>query len=146
MKATPMALQEDDWSVGDPAVSHESQVVRRYMEETMIHYWKPVTRRWANPYIRFHDLKTEWENQTAMLSSITDIAMNPSYQHIIGMGPVAIPLILYELEQRPTHWFWALKAITGEDPVLPQNRGKIKAMALAWLQWGKEQGYLRQAK
>lgn len=143
MKAIPINFQEDDSLEGDPAVSPESQVVRRYMEETLSHYWKPVTRRWANPYIRFHDLKAVWEDQTAMLSSITDIAMNPSYQHIIGMGPVAIPLILHELEQKPTHWFWALKSITGEDPVAPENKGKIKAMAMAWLEWGKEQDYLR---
>ena len=57
------------------------------------------------------------EEATAMFSSITEIAMHPAYQQIIGMGSIAIPFIMRELENRPAHWFWALKSITGEDPV-----------------------------
>jgi len=33
-----------------------------------------------------------------------------AYQQIIDMGLAVIPLILRELEQRPNHWFAALRA------------------------------------
>jgi hypothetical protein len=46
---------------------------------------------------------------------------------------------LRELKKEPDHWFWALKAITGVDPVEPIQRGRVKEMAGAWLRWGKEQ-------
>lgn len=68
--------------------------------------------------------------------------MHPAYQGIIGLGPIALPLILRELEKELDHWFWALKAISGEDPVSPQNRGKMREMTDAWLNWGREKGYV----
>lgn len=69
------------------------------------------------------------------------ISMHPAYQKIIGMGELALPLIMRELRTRPNHWFWALKAITGEDPVPPQYRGQVRKMAAAWLDWWKENKY-----
>jgi hypothetical protein len=58
------------------------------------------------------------------------------------MGPSAVPLILGELERRPSHWFEALRAITGADPVKPEDCGRLHQMTQAWLDWGKEQGYV----
>jgi len=75
------------------------------------------------------------------LSSITEICMHPAYQQIIGMGPLALPYIFAAMREKPDHWFWALKAINSEDPILPEQRGKIKEMTKAWLRWAKEQGY-----
>jgi hypothetical protein len=49
--------------------------------------------------------------------------------------------ILAELEARPDHWFWALNAITGSDPVPQADRGIMEKMAKAWLAWGAEHGY-----
>ena len=90
---------------------------------------------------RFQALAAEWRREVAWTSSITDIAMHPAYQQIIGMGQAVVPLLLRELDQRPDHWFWALRAITGVDPVLPEHRGKLSEMAKAWLDWGRQQGY-----
>ena len=67
--------------------------------------------------------------------------MHPAYQQIIGMGTDAIPFIVEELRQTPDQWFWALKAITGEDPVDPADRGRVRRMADAWLELAKEHGY-----
>jgi hypothetical protein len=103
----------------------------------------PISRQWADPAIRFFRLKQEWEEATAMLSSITEIAMHPAYQQIIGIGSIAIPFIMRELETSPAHWFWALKSITGEDPVPPDKRGRIGDMAKAWLIWGREHDYIK---
>jgi hypothetical protein len=129
---------------GGVAVGEESSFIRDEYKRSAEHYFLPISRQWANPLTRFLMLKTEWEAETAHLSSITEIAMNPAYQQIIGMGTIAIPFILSELKKKPGHWFWALKSITGEDPVLPEYRGHIKQMAEAWLRWGKKQGYIKE--
>jgi len=44
------------------------------------------------------------------------LASHHAYQRIIGMGDQAIPLLLRELQREVDLWFWALEAITGEDP------------------------------
>jgi len=92
---------------------------------------------------RFHKLKNEWETDTAAHSSLTEIAMHSAYQQIIGMGQVAILLIMDEIRKKPGHWFWALKSITGQDPVPPEKRGRIKDMTEAWLHWWEDHMYLR---
>ena len=89
---------------------------------------------------RFQRLVAEWREQAAPLSSSTDRAMLPAYQAIIGMGETALPLILDEMLQRGGHWFWALRAITGENPVPPEHRGNVEAMTQDWLQWARRRG------
>ena len=126
----------------DAGVGHDSQTIRRYLEDLLADYYKPLSRQWANPAIRFSNLEKEWKESTPMLSSITDIVMHPSYQQIIGMGPTAIPLIFLSMRRELGHWFWALCAITGENPVSTEHRGKIKEMTDAWLGWGRKQLYL----
>lgn len=69
--------------------------------------------------------------------------MHPAYQRIIGFGLPAVPLILAELRRELDHWFWAFKAITGEDPVPAERRGNMKEMAEIWLEWGRQRGYVR---
>lgn len=91
---------------------------------------------------KFESLATQWRNETKFLSSITDKAVHPCYQRIIGLGPAAITIILLELRKRGGHWFWALESITGENPVLPAHYGDIKNMTHDWIEWGKNKGYL----
>jgi len=127
----------------DSAVGDESGVLKKSFENSIDHFMVPISRQWANPATRFFRLKQEWEEATAPLSSITEIAMHPAYQQIIGMGSIAIPFIMRELENRPAHWFWALKSITGEDPVPPEKRGRIGNMAKEWLIWEREHDYIK---
>ena len=122
-------------------VGEESATVLECFEKTYKHFLTPVSRKWSDPATRFYELKQEWEEETFELSSITEISMHPAYQQIIGMGPVAIPFIIYELITKPNHWFWALKSITGEDPVPANKRGKMKDMSLAWIHWWIERKY-----
>lgn len=123
------------------AVGKESAAVSRAFGIFLNEYFIPVSRE-SIPYIRFHRLKEKWEAETAFLSSVSDIVMHPAYQQIIGMGPVAIPLILREMSIKQGQWFWALKSITNEDPVKPGHRGIVAEMSKAWLKWGKERGYI----
>jgi hypothetical protein len=92
---------------------------------------------------RFRKLVAEWESKVAVLSSTTARVQHPSYQAIVALGPGVVPLLLRELEQRPNHWFAALKSLTGADPVPPSDRGRIGPMTEAWIRWGKEHGHLR---
>ena len=68
--------------------------------------------------------------------------IHPAYQEIIGMGEVAVALILEDLKERGGHWFWALRAITGENPVPPEDAGKIRTMTEHWLRWGRSRGHI----
>lgn len=84
---------------------------------------------------RFLDLSNEWKEATGFLSSVTQICTHPSYQQIIGMGEVVVPWIISALRREPDHWFWALSAITGRDPVRQEHRGNLQAMAEDWIEW-----------
>jgi len=90
----------------------------------------------------FRELADKWRAETRFISSVEKLSMNYSYQRIIGMGSPAVPLLLRELKQKPDHWFWALEAITGANPVPAQAQGDIQKMADAWLSWGHQHHYL----
>lgn len=89
----------------------------------------------------FLQLAQEWRAETLFLSSLTAITAHPAYQRIIAMGWPVVPLLLAELRREPQHWFTALKAITGEDPVPAADRGRLPHMTKAWLAWGLQRGY-----
>ena len=91
----------------------------------------------------FTELAKQWKTETALLSNMAKKTSHPAYQRIICMGEPAVPLMLKELEKSPTHWFIALRTITGDNPVKPENRGRILLMAQDWLKWGYAHGYKR---
>ncbi|MBI2060116.1 MAG: hypothetical protein HYT87_10125 [Nitrospirae bacterium] len=105
------------------------------------HYAEPITRKQNPIEQRFRTLASKWKAETKHLSFISAMAVHPAYQGIIGMGPAVVPYLLDELAREPDHWFWALRSITGVDPVPPSMRGRVREMAAAWLDWGKLQGY-----
>ncbi|RMH08653.1 MAG: hypothetical protein D6704_02720 [Nitrospirae bacterium] len=106
---------------------------------TSLTVWEWSTRS-AGLAERFRSLAERWRTDTRFVSSIHEMVLHPAYQQINGMGQEALPFILQELERRPDHWFWALQAITGEDPVPPEDRGNITSMARHWLRWAEERG------
>ena len=87
---------------------------------------------------RFNDLAETWTSETAHHSIMSSIVLHTSYQEIIGLGRDVLPLVLKKLSVQPNHWFWALRAISGEDPVPACDVGKFDAMRDAWLDWGRE--------
>lgn len=88
----------------------------------------------------FSELAEKWRNETQMMSSITKKSKHPAYQEIISMGTPVLPLILRELKHQPDHWFWALVAITGQNPVSPQSN--FDRAVETWLEWGKNRGLI----
>lgn len=89
----------------------------------------------------FMKLVNQWREETRGISSTTEASMHPAYQQIIGMGKEVIPLLLKEVEQKSGRWFWALKAITRQDPVPLEYQGNTEYMIKAWLDWGRNNGY-----
>jgi hypothetical protein len=86
-----------------------------------------------------------WKDKTGHLSSITKAIGDSSYLRIIGLakqstGHEIERLLLNELEAEPDHWFAALTAITGEDPVKPEDN--FDDAVAAWLAWGREKGII----
>lgn len=84
----------------------------------------------------------EWKTRTAHLSVLSQRIMHPSYQRIIGLGRDALPLIIERLSTHPDHWFWALRSISGEDPVRREDEGRFGAMRDAWIRWGRNRGLI----
>jgi hypothetical protein len=92
---------------------------------------------------RFRGLAIQWAELTAYCSNVGALRNRPVYQELISLGEPAVPLILEELARKPSpSWFGILGAITGENPVSAQLAGHVEAMAGAWIQWGRRQGYL----
>jgi len=109
-------------------------------EDIVPHFKTPVHRQSIE--LEFISLARKWKRETLLLSSLTEIAMHPAYQRIIGMGHAVVPYILNELEKESGHWFWALIYTTGVDPVSAEDKGNINRMRQTWLEWGRAQGHL----
>jgi hypothetical protein len=129
------------YSVTATGSSPQSHQIQQQLAEVGRHASVPASYRLDSLRERFRTLSQKWRSETQLLSSTTESAMHPAYQEIIGMGAAALPLILEDLRQNSGHWYWALKAISGEDPVVPADRGSIKKMKAAWLRWGKTKGH-----
>ena len=91
--------------------------------------------------VRFHRLAAAWRQAVAHHSSTTLRNSHPAYQEIITLGPAVLPAMLRDLEENHTHWFAALRAITGADPVPAEAAGDVPRMAEAWLAWARGRGY-----
>jgi hypothetical protein len=91
---------------------------------------------------KFYTLASQWESEVEGISSTVKMSQHPAYQEIVSMGTKVVPLLLKELQNNPLYWLSALSQITGENPIKPEQRGRIKQMAEAWLEWGKHQGYV----
>lgn len=109
------------------------EVMDRAVEE------HPDSRRLEAEFAR---LAEEWKTDTEFVSSVTDNLMHPAYQRIIGMGFQAVPLLLRELRDRPHHWFWALRCISGEEPASFDETSSFEDVRQGWLAWGRKHGWI----
>ena len=90
--------------------------------------------------VLFTRLIKQWHKERGATSFLSEMIVCPSYLKIIGMGEKALPLILNKLRREkddPDHWFTALEAITGEDPIPESSYGYTVKMAEAWLSWAE---------
>ena len=92
---------------------------------------------------KFNRLAKEWKEETGHFPKVYSRVTHATYRKIIKMEEIAIPFILKEFERGEyEHWLWALSLITGENPIPREATGNVKAMAQAWIQWGKKNNYL----
>ena len=91
----------------------------------------------------FQECAAAWKRETWHLSNAGQIAKHPDYRRIIDMGEPAIPLILDDLREKSNHWFIALSEIANETPhIAERDKGDMRAISEAWIQWGKDKGYI----
>ena len=95
---------------------------------------------------RFREQADKWAKETQHLSSPTQKAAHPSYQAILGMGSEnkneVVRLLLLDLQQNRRAWFWALSYLTADNPIGPDDAGRMDRMVGAWVTWGKDRGLL----
>ncbi|HYV39128.1 MAG TPA: hypothetical protein VE988_25805, partial [Gemmataceae bacterium] len=72
---------------------------------------------------QFKRLAGKWEKDVAYLSSLG--YDHPAYREITRLGPDVVPLLLRDMELHHTHWFCALREITGANPVPADASGHI---------------------
>jgi len=130
------AVQEHARQIGEYALTLQEQVEARVQEQAT------AEERVAEVEQKFRTLAEQWYVETMPLSSYFEKILHPAYQKILTLSVAAVPLILRELQDEPTDWFWALRIITDDDPVKPEDAGDMVAMAAAWLAWGKENNYI----
>lgn len=101
-----------------------------------------ATRKVGSQDLRaeFNELAERWHDETGHMSSAISFTQHPAYLRIIGMGPAVVPFILEDLQRTQAHWFVALRLITGENPIKPEDRGKVQRLADSWIAWGRERG------
>jgi hypothetical protein len=73
----------------------------------------------------FETMVADWVRETRFTNSMTEILDNKNLANIIDLGPSVVPLILKDLDVSPKPWFYALRILTGEDPVTEENAGNL---------------------
>lgn len=91
----------------------------------------------------FRVLADQWRNATRFQSSMKQSTNHPAYRAIVQLGNDIVPILLRELQRQPEPWFVALRELTGADPVTPDQRGNVRAIASAWVNWGYRHGLVR---
>lgn len=91
---------------------------------------------------RFNSLKQQWIADTRFSSNKFSTTDHPAYLQILGYGKFIIPILLNDMRENRTHWFFALSDLTGAHPIKTENRGKVDRMINDWVVWGEHEGYL----
>jgi hypothetical protein len=87
---------------------------------------------------RFDLYNSIWKSETIFSSSITEITNNAAYRSIIALGQEVIPFIIDDLKVNDNHWFHALEALTGQNPIKENHKGIVLLMKKDWVEWAKE--------
>ena len=91
----------------------------------------------------FRESVDHWKSETVHLSSVAKIISRPSYLRIVGLGKPVLPLLIKELTDSPDHWFAALEAITGDNPV--SSKATFDQAVQSWAEWWNQQQQIAHA-
>ena len=88
-------------------------------------------------------LEALWLTDTEFLSDARRIIDHPAFRQIVLLGREVVPVLLRDLQAKPSLLVWALPEMTGANPVPPADAGNIRKMSDAWVRLGQAQGILR---
>lgn len=143
-----------DWWKNPDQQSYEENEPRGYSETKQSYRLPKREKSWSIVVLssglqeltehekKFRYYASKWKDETGGDSSLTNITSNMNYLRIIRIGDEAIPLILRELRREPAPWFVALRAISEDDSIGRDSPGDFRKTAAAWIQWGKDHGYI----
>lgn len=124
------------------AVSYEAESVRQHTKSSHFLFIKNsvfITEMYKQKLKQRFDLYNSiWQNETMFSSSISEITNNAAYRSIIGLGEDVIPFIIQDLKNNNSHWFYALEALTGQNPIKSEHRGIVELMKADWLEWANK--------
>lgn len=86
---------------------------------------------------------SKWKLETGHLSVLAKRTSHESHLRIIALAAKSreiLRLLLLELQSEPDHWFTALRAATGEDPV--QEDCDFDQAVEAWMNWARARSIL----
>src|SRR5258708_906675 len=69
--------------------------------EGFIHAYGSFSIHRGVPKERFSELLKVWKAEIQLISNTNEICTHPAYQQIIGMGPLALPVIFGEMHTEP---------------------------------------------
>jgi hypothetical protein len=84
----------------------------------------------------FKSLANEWKLETSHLSFIRQKIAHVAFLKILLMGEKALPYIIEEIQTDPNHWFFALRLISGDNPV--RAGASVEEAVAAWTDWWTE--------
>lgn len=87
-------------------------------------------------------LAVKVEMETGYYSGVAEFCRHPAYQQIVQIGWSAVPYLIREMGLEDHRWCMALTAITGENPIREEHRGKVDLMSQDWLEWGIQKGLI----
>ena len=91
---------------------------------------------------KFRSLVDQWRTETRYISSLSEIEEHEAFAKIIGLGGPVISLVLNELVENPSWLLLALDALVDNPPISENSTGGLLDSTNAWIEWGKEKGYL----
>jgi hypothetical protein len=128
------------------ALTIEAGIVEREREKSLHKYFEnnEYLHKFYSLALKHHfdKLKDRWLDETRFFSSNFQSMQHPTYFKILSLGESIVPFMLNDLIENKTHWFKALSALTGVNPIQPQNAGNINEMIRDWARWGKQNGMI----
>lgn len=141
LQATPLVIEEVEqvpqqlWSYGASEGVYSSYSTLAGTASPLMGHVQPLPEL-------FKQLADQWHDATDGMSSPRQIAMHPAYQRIIGLSKSAIPYILDDLITRGGNWYWALRSLADEPPIVAEMAGNTRRVKQAWIDWGRRNGYI----
>lgn len=84
---------------------------------------------------RFRRLYSQWLDDIAHMSSVREMMTGEGFEQMVAMGPDVLPLVLRELQAKPTFLFLVAQRITGHNPVTPDCVGDVQKIVACWVNW-----------